>query len=364
MYIKSILFINKSMEKVIMKIEASEVFVKQIINGMRRNYGYSIEDFSFMKEACIPWGFSRTPYEGEKTILLFMDLEQEGFNEAIENQICSKFNCTRENLIKVILISEDKDSGYIENRLSYFRGINLLQDNFIILNLSRKEIQVSDSNMEVIQNQIVDSINNSENTAASKKDIKSEIKATPVTYALIAINIIMFVISGILSQSFTNIDTNILVDLGAKYNPAIEQGQWFRLIACMFLHGGIIHILANMYSLYSIGPFVERLYGKFKYILVYFVSGISASLFSFWFSPHSVSIGASGAIFGVFGVIFIFAVKERKRVGKGFLMNIASVLGINIFIGLGLPGIDNFAHLGGLLGGITFGIIVSLISKK
>lgn len=175
-----------------------------------------------------------------------------------------------------------------------------------------------------------------------------------VTIALIAINVLYFLLSAYLSGSFMSISNEVLVALGAKYNAGIAAGQYYRLITCMFLHGGIVHIGLNMYALYAIGPLVEKVYGRKKYLGIYFISGISSSLLSYIMSP-TISIGASGAIFGLFGACLIFAVRMKKRIGKGFLSNIIQVIVINLIIGFTLPNIDNFAHIGGLLGGVVTG---------
>jgi rhomboid protease GluP len=106
-----------------------------------------------------------------------------------------------------------------------------------------------------------------------------------------------------------------------------------------------------MYALYSIGPVVEKIYGPKKYILIYFVSGILSSLLSYTMSP-AMSIGASGAIFGLLGAMLVYAYNMRKRIGKGLIKNIVTVIAINLFIGMTIPNIDNFAHIGGLLGGL------------
>lgn len=342
-----------------MVITKTEKFTKQIIDGMYRYYDYVVEDFSLIKGTDIPWGLSKNISGGTKTILFFMKLDNGIFNEALENDICSKINCDREKLIKVILISENKDSVEIQNQLNNISNNISLQNNCIIIDLISRKIQISDNSMEPIANQIASIMDQTTKNAKAHNTRENAI----VTYTIIGINILMFILSAILSRSIMDININVLVNLGAKYNPAIEHGQWFRLVTCMFLHGGLIHIAANMYSLYCVGPMIENLYGKTKYIAIYLVSGIISSLFSFLFSP-SVSIGASGAIFGLLGVVLVFAIKERKRVGKNFFMNIASVVALNLFIGLSVPGIDNFAHLGGLLSGITLGTLVSLHKSK
>lgn len=316
---------------------------------MYRHYNYIVEDFSFISGNNIPWGLSKQGEDGTKTVIHFINLDNEMDNENVENEICVKFNCSREAVVSVILTDENKNVADIKSKMN---SLNLLQNNFIILDLANKEIHISGDRVNTIARQIASVI---DNNITEQKNTNNAV----VTYAIMAVNIIMFIISVILSGNFFDIDTNVLIRLGAKYNPAIQQGQWFRLITCMFLHGGIVHIAANMYSLYAIGPFVEKLYGKYRYMCIYFVCGIVSSLCSFLFSDY-VSIGASGAIFGLLGIVFVFALKERKRIGKGFLMNIVSVVVMNLIIGISLPGIDNFAHLGGLLSGVALGFLLKL----
>jgi len=339
-----------------MDISRVKIFVKQITEGMYNFYDYKIEDLSSIEGIFTPRALSKKHEDGTKTIIVFMKINNSIYDEVLETNLCSKMNCKADEIIKIILIFEDKESVEIQNQLNSIGNSKFLQNNSIILDLVSRNIQISDNRIEPIANEIATVM---DNTTKNKKKPQSR-KNAPVTYALIGINVFMFIISVLLSGTIMDIDINVLVTLGAKYNYAIVQGQWFRLITCMFLHGGLIHIAANMYSLYSIGPLIEDLYGKYKYLTIYFVTGIISSLFSFFFSPTSISIGASGAIFGLLGVILVFAIKERERIGKGFFMNIASIIAINLFITLGVPGIDKFAHLGGLLSGVALGIIMKL----
>lgn len=189
--------------------------------------------------------------------------------------------------------------------------------------------------------------------------MKKEYKKSIITIALISVNVIMYIITAILSGDIMDSDIRVLIFLGAKVNELICSGEYYRLITAMFLHGGLMHLLLNMYALNALGPFVEKVYGSAKYVIIYFVAGIVSSIFSYMFS-EGISIGASGAIFGLFGAVLIFSLKMKDRVGKGMLKNIVSVIGINIFIGISIPNIDNLAHLGGLVGGI----LISLMFKN
>lgn len=172
-----------------------------------------------------------------------------------------------------------------------------------------------------------------------------------VTSILIAINLIVFIISAIKSGTVWNISDDVLIELGSKVNYLIDGGHYERLLTSMFLHSGLIHIAFNMYALYSLGNLVNQIYGTKKYLIIYFVSGIMASFASYKLS-YAMSVGASGAIFGLLGACLVFAYMEKQRIGKEFLMEIVSVIILNIVIGLSIPNIDNFAHFGGLFAGI------------
>lgn len=197
---------------------------------------------------------------------------------------------------------------------------------------------------------------NSENRGI-KENIKAFKKPTTPTTILITINIVVFLISAIMSGSIGDIDTGVLVTLGAKENYLISHGQFYRLLTSMFLHGGIMHIAFNMYALYSLGNLVEQIYGVKKYMIIYFVSGLFASFTSYILSPY-ISVGASGAIFGLMGACLVFGFKEKHRIGKNFFMELASVVILNVIIGLSQTNIDNIAHFGGLFAGVVTALII------
>jgi len=143
---------------------------------------------------------------------------------------------------------------------------------------------------------------------------------------------------------------------GAKINEFIIQDkEVYRLLTAMFLHGGLAHLFFNGYALYVIGTNVERVYGHARFLLVYFLGGLTGSLFSLLFSSYA-SVGASGAIFALFGAELIFVYRHRDLFGRAAyrqLQNMIFVLVLNILIGLS-PGsrIDNWGHVGGFLAGI------------
>jgi rhomboid protease GluP len=169
------------------------------------------------------------------------------------------------------------------------------------------------------------------------------------TYGLIAFTAMIFAGQWIL-QSLTGYD--LLLQWGAKSKQEILQGQLWRFVTPIFLHVSIPHVFVNMYSLYAIGPAVERFFGTPRFLAIYILSGFSGVVFSLAFSPYP-SAGASGSIFGLLGALAIFLYLHRElfgRFGRLQLRQLIIVALLNLALGL-MPGIDNWGHLGGLLAG-------------
>ena len=201
----------------------------------------------------------------------------------------------------------------------------------------------------------------------SKKEQKhrNRFKDNKLTYILIGINVLIYILTAIMSRDVFNSNTYVLIRLGAKVNELINRGQVWRLLTCAFLHGGIMHLVFNMYALKIIGSEVEYVFGRKKYLIIYLMAALGGSLFSYILSPYSISVGASGAIFGLLGAMLVFGVKHRDKIGKSYMMNIIQVIIINVIIGVSLSNIDNYAHLGGLIiGGITALIVKSNLEKS
>ncbi|HSN58507.1 MAG TPA: rhomboid family intramembrane serine protease [Clostridiaceae bacterium] len=185
----------------------------------------------------------------------------------------------------------------------------------------------------------------------------------PVTTTLIALNVAAYAVTAVLSQNLFSSNIYVLIFLGAKVNSLIAAGEYWRLVTCMFLHGGLIHLAVNMYSLYAVGPVIENFFGKKKYLAIYFIAGVCSSGLSFYMTPE-VSIGASGAIFGVLGACLVFAVKLKDRIGKEFLTNVITVIAVNLFLGFSISMVDNFGHIGGLIGGIASSFLLFKNKKQ
>lgn len=175
-----------------------------------------------------------------------------------------------------------------------------------------------------------------------------------VTYLLIALNVILYVIP-VLTNSYDVIINNFCV-----YGPLIKAGQYYRIITGAFLHGGILHLAFNCYALYVIGSQLESYLGKVRYLIIYLFSAVTASLFSLIFNSNP-SIGASGAIFGLMGALVYFGYHYRVYLGNVLKSQIIPLILFNLLIGALSTGIDNFAHIGGLIGGL---LITSALGIK
>lgn len=182
-----------------------------------------------------------------------------------------------------------------------------------------------------------------------------------VTYIIIAISIILFILMEI-SGGSTNSQT--LLKYGANLDILVKNGEYYRLFTCIFLHIGIMHLLCNMYSLYVIGREVESLYGKVKYIIIFILSGIFGSIMSIAFTHNTISAGASGAIFGLLGALLYFGINYRTYLGETVKRTIIPIIAVNLIIGFFVDGIDLAAHIGGLVGGILVAIMVGVPEKS
>lgn len=173
-----------------------------------------------------------------------------------------------------------------------------------------------------------------------------------VSYTFMGLSILVF-LAQYLTQNFLGYD--LPATYGAKINAAIIYGQYWRLITPVLLHGSILHIGFNMYALYIIGPGLERYYGHGRFLALYLLSGFAGNVISFFMSPNT-SLGASTAIFGLVAAEFVFVFQNRFLFGdrtRSILGNLVTVILVNFLLGLS-PGIDNWGHLGGLMGGLAF----------
>lgn len=172
-----------------------------------------------------------------------------------------------------------------------------------------------------------------------------------VTYAIFGVTIFVYLLQ--LAGQALNFD--LITFLGIKYNDFIRAGQLWRLITPVFLHGSLAHIALNMYALFIYGRNLEKHFGHRRFFLLYFLSAFAGNVFSFIFNTNP-SLGASTAIFGLVGAELMFVLQNRQLLESpgSQLMNLVYIVFINLVLGFTSRGIDNFGHLGGLLGGLVF----------
>ncbi|MEH7345528.1 rhomboid family intramembrane serine protease [Bacillus sp. JJ1532] len=180
------------------------------------------------------------------------------------------------------------------------------------------------------------------------------------TYVFMIIQVAMFLL---LEWKGGSTNTSTLIEYGAKFNPLILEGEWWRFFTPIILHIGLLHLLMNTLALYYLGTTVERIYGNARFLFIYLLAGFFGSLLSFVFSPN-LSAGASGAIFGCFGALLYFGVIYPKLFFRTMGLNIIVILGINLVFGFTMPSIDNAGHIGGLIGGFLATGIVHFPKKK
>jgi rhomboid protease GluP len=184
-----------------------------------------------------------------------------------------------------------------------------------------------------------------------------------ITIALIAINTLVFLAMVASGVSFTSPTPQEVFNWGGDFGPAtVGAHQWWRLLTSTFVHFGIIHIALNMYVLYQIGPFIEKVFGRARYLLIYFFAGLAGSLVSVWIHPNAVGAGASGAIFGLYGAVFGFLLIHRRTLNPAVTSSIGKSAGIfvlyNVLFGSMRGTTDLSAHIGGLVAGFLAGMLL------
>ena len=209
---------------------------------------------------------------------------------------------------------------------------------------------------------VTDNINRKNEKRSKTAEKIFSYKKPIITYIIIAICVLLFGSMYVFGNGSE--DTLTLLAFGANLDLLVDTGEYFRLLTCIFLHIGIIHLVCNMYSLYVIGKEVESLYGKWKCLAIYLLSGICGSILSLAFNSNTVSAGASGAIFGLLGALLYFGYYYRTYLGATIKSSVLPVIILNLIIGFLNPGIDNSAHIGGLVAGILLSMLLGVPDKS
>jgi membrane associated rhomboid family serine protease len=178
-------------------------------------------------------------------------------------------------------------------------------------------------------------------------------RSTPVTWVLIALNILLFA-AGELFPGFGN----ELLQRAAHHPVLVDRGEWWRVISAMFLHGGILHVMFNMYALWLFGPVLERRFGSVSFLSLYLAAGAAGGALYQMIGPDAWAVGASGAIFGLFGALLIASYRQRHtRAGAASFSQLVLLLGINLSLPLFIGNIAWQAHVGGLAAGAVIGAV-------
>ena len=189
-----------------------------------------------------------------------------------------------------------------------------------------------------------------------------------VTPILIDLNIFIFLLLFLQGHGFFSVRGEDLMQWGANYGPSVASGEYWRLLSSTFLHGGIIHLAGNLFGLILIGPILEPILGKAKFAFAYLVTGVAASLASIYWYDATVSVGASGAIFGLCGVFLaLFATKSlpdyfELELSSYLMSMVGGFVGCNLLMGF-MGNVDNAAHVGGLVSGLILGLLQSILFR-
>ncbi len=197
-------------------------------------------------------------------------------------------------------------------------------------------------------------------TEFPNQTVKAVVRQPIVTLTIVGLNVLVYVAMGLSGASWTDPSITHAIRWGADFGPLTLNGQWWRLFTSTFVHFGIVHIGFNMWCLWDLGRWLEFLMGRKAFIVTYVVSGIAASMVSLAWDPWRVSAGASGAIFGVAGAFVSYLYLKKTPIDRSVVQKKLRSLGIfiayNLFYGL-RSGVDNSAHLGGLVAGVILGAV-------
>lgn len=267
------------------------------------------------------------------TLSIFLDL---GENVNMSNNVIKDVDCLK--------IAEETD----------FLNNDLVKTSFPDIT---HKLEYSEEGLQLFA-KITNDINSHNKTDAEKMEEVFKPKVPYITYGLIILCSLLYIIP-ILFGSY-----DFLVYGFSIHKSSIQNGEFYRLLTASFLHGNFLHLAFNCYALFVIGSQVESFLGKIKYLLIYLFSAVTASLMSMLFIGNDLSLGASGAIFGLMGALVYFGYHYRVYLGNVMKSRIIPLIVFNLLLGFTLTGIDNFAHIGGLIGGTLITIALGVKYKS
>ena len=268
------------------------------------------------------------------------------------------------NMKALSILTDVGDNVDLNRKLSnvqivYLRDEDALHNNTFLNSVYKDlidNLQFSEDGFQLFL-KITTEINEKNKKKATDNEKLFESKTPIVTSVIIGILVLIFILGNVLGYQ------DYLISKFGVWGYGIRKGEVYRLLTGTFLHGGILHLLFNCYALWTVGNQIESFYGKKKFIVIYLFSALTGSLLSIGMHD-GLSIGASGAIFGLFGSLLYFGYYYRVYFGSVIIRQVLPVILLNLFIGLTTAGIDNYAHIGGLIGGILSSMALSMNSRE
>ena len=287
-------------------------------------------------------GFTKG-YKKEQIVATFLDNELIVSSEMVQGESFDVFGKNKKNVSLFLNTYQNMDKEMTENSISN--------------NLEKiKELQIHTAIALQKENKEFEEIDKAMNLSNSN---------LYATYTIIALNIIVFILMVLNGAGLFDANGYVHIKWGSNYGPLTKSGDWWRLLTSTFIHFGIVHILMNMYCLYVVSIYLEPMLGKAKFITGYLCTGILASLVSLWWhTSPSNSAGASGSVFGMYGIFLALLTTKLipQKIKADQLKNILIFVGFNLLYGM-KGGIDNSAHVGGLIAGLFIGYVYLFIIK-
>ena len=265
------------------------------------------------------------------TLSIFLDLE-------------SDTNITPTKDITCLRIKNENDIEKNETLKSYFPDMS-------------KKLEFTEDGMQLFI-KITSDINKHNIKDNQKVEEVFKPKYPMITYILIFLNVALY----FLPTLFNSYDA--IINKYCLFGPRVRAGEYYRLLTSTFLHGNFFHLAFNVYAIYIIGKQLESFLGKFKFLIIYLFSALTGSLMSLIFLNNGASVGASGAVFGLMGALVYFGYHYRVYLGNVVRNQIIPLIIGNLILGFLVSGIDNFAHIGGLIGGFLITIALGLKYKS
>lgn len=321
--------------------------------------------FSVLIAASIDWFLRRQVVAEEPAVVITQDgIESRLFSGKIKKHPWAAIvgvSVERNQNALLLQLQLDSAQGFVDKR-NFWTGMNYARPSIPLVSFeSNEQEKLYEAVRRRLQASSVGSVAGSQiNPLTEEREFQERLVSFApipwVTYGLIALNVIVWIATVMEGAGFASASAEKLLLWGGNAASEFQRGEWWRLLTATFLHSGLMHVTMNMIGLASAGITVERVYGHRQFILLYLSSGLIGSALSLHFSAqHAVSVGASGAVFGITGALLVGMHQHRKQLPKAFGKQTLSSLGFFIIYslmqGFAKQGIDNGAHIGGLLGG-------------